>query len=129
MNVKLLRELQEMFKKNPKCLDMGDWVYHNDCGTVGCIAGWASMITHMREFKVSCEIACDDVANPRNEGKKALELNEDQCEALFYTTHWPEDLQDKYNEAKNRKERSAVTVERIDRFIESGGTDGIDTGY
>jgi hypothetical protein len=45
MNWKLLSQIADHIEANPKSFDMETWAEEHSCGTIGCIAGWAIMLT------------------------------------------------------------------------------------
>lgn len=126
LNVKLLREIQKEILEEPKRLDMGTWLHKYEkhrisdlefvppCGTVGCIAGWAKVLSEragvvFTEYGTSLN-ACI-----------ALDIEEEDARELFFTDFWSFDLESRYyvaNDAKDYTEKAKVTCEAIDRFIE-----------
>lgn len=126
LNVKLLREIQKEISEEPKRLDMGTWLHKYEkhrisdlefvppCGTVGCIAGWAKILSER------AGVVFTNYGTSLN-ACIALDIQEEDSIYLFYTDHWPDDLQYRYNDADDAKdytEKAAVTCEAIDRFIE-----------
>ncbi len=127
MNTKLLRRIKSVIKAEPKRLDMGAWTYRNvrrsgpPCGTVGCIAGWAVLLsTKGRNNKERYENA--DPSDWAGEGRRLLKLDAGEAHKLFFVGCWPYELHEAYDDAYgDPKARAKITCERIDRFIESKG--------
>ena len=145
MNVKLLRKVQKHILAVPERLDMDlicDKVNPEDngappCGAVGCIAGWAHMLT-MDKFPVT-ENEFEQADNDAwKEGQKKLELDLREAERLFtepkfyglstldeedvnYQETWPANFAKRYLNAKTAKGRAKVTSDRIDHFIKTKG--------
>lgn len=123
MNVKLLRRIQRHVIEVPKRLDMecfldrttDSYVVHKkmpECGTVGCIAGWAVALS-TKELVPYVNIA--------STAAKFLSIREEEAEKLFYPHQWPEEFEDRLREAKPQTLKHAqLTVERIDHFIKTG---------
>lgn len=80
------------------------------CGTVGCIAGWAALLTAKDPKRVA-----DNTAETR--GRRALGLTRDQASVLFYTYSWPWEMQERYLNAKHPQIRANIAARRIDQFI------------
>lgn len=83
------------------------------CGTAGCIAGWAYMLSGFKP--TSREYIKDRVA-------ELLDITNDEMSRLYYTTEWPRKY---YNAFKtyDLTKRAQVCAERIDFFIRTDGTD------
>lgn len=149
MNVALLREIQRAIADVPERLDMDivlatqqlpGSIWRQDIGqavpargTVGCIAGWANVLSGrpLPEGRCSCLEGC---ALTR-EAQKLLDLNDDQATRLFlepgYPGHfdkfwkpaWPADLEEEYINARTPRQRALTTSRRIDLFIETDGAE------
>lgn len=130
MNVELLNRVKQHILEEPRRLDMDTIKCKVDptleknppCGTVGCIAGWATILSPDFERKISPEW--------ENE-QELLGISQEQAYRLFTEPKfrlirgeglgWPADLADAYRVANTAKERAEVTARRIDRFIETNG--------
>jgi hypothetical protein len=139
LNVKLLRRVQKHILAVPERLDMGFLALKVNtedegappCGTVGCIAGWAHMLTLKKFPKTSREISnADDVAWERAEKKIGLSHNDSYAlfgEPRFYQDtdfrRWPAKFAVRYLKAKKAKTRAKVTSDRIDHFIKTKGAE------
>lgn len=132
LNVKLLEKVKKHIKKEPRRLNMSEWNqvavpgrYINTdaekgffsrlkltkrtappCGTVGCIAGWATMLSGVSEIPI------DDAAI------ELLGINEEAAQELFFMGSWPRPFRILYRAAKSSRERASITCKRIDAFIE-----------
>lgn len=125
MNVELLKKVQSTILEEPKRLNMDRWwdtqestvqllcggkEHMPPCGTIGCIAGWA---THL---------AGKDSDWPNLQAMDVLGLEYFQGEALFYPGNWPFDLQNELQQLKpGTLPYAQVVAKAIDRFIEAGG--------
>jgi hypothetical protein len=140
MNVKLLRKVQRHILAEPRRLNMGYLAKHQEgpgapaCQTVGCIAGWASILGS-RKVEWPADEEGDVLVEGTNElwtlGRHKLRLTEGQTKRLFTEPGqednaagllgWPERLSQAYQKAKSAAARAKVTAKRIDLFIKSGG--------
>ena len=131
MNIELLRKIRSSILENPQNFDMSTWFDSEDgcdenligrgescavldqCGTTGCIAGWALHLTKS--------------INTGNtfweQAQKILELSKNQAENLFYVNNWPDKYRDAYNDEAGGDE-AKITARRITAFIASNGYDG-----
>jgi hypothetical protein len=138
MNIKLLRKVAKHFLAQPKRLNM-DFIAKEivrgpdapKCGTVGCIAGWSSLLAN-RVIPPSIEgnLCLMDWGT----GQKALQLTDRQSRILFNEPWlvygprmrtgemgWPIAFAKRYLEAKTARQRAKVTAERIEHFIRTRG--------
>lgn len=77
------------------------------CGTVACIAGWASILCGNAPYEaVDASRLC---------------LSLDEQHRLFYVTSWPMNFGEGYTNAKTPEERASITADRIDHFIKTNG--------
>lgn len=137
MNIELLRQVQEKIRQTGKVY-MPAWFIddldpsENNCGTIGCIAGWACMIEDgtdvaVRTFKDAANAIGSGMAYEY--GQRALEIDRSQALRLFSMANWPEKFRDEYNALEvaqlSRFERNCakakVTSDRIDHFIATNG--------
>lgn len=126
LNVELLLKIKAHILEEPKRLAMQDWLvtglkpgseYHGDiedtvpdCGTVGCIAGWAVMLV--------------DNTNHENLTSRAIQLlgitKHPLYEQLFYTDQWRQEIKIEYMLAVEDEDHPAIavaTAKQIDWFI------------
>lgn len=132
LNVELLREIQKEILAEPKRLNMEvisvkvtDINYDPNeipaCGTIGCIAGWACMITDAKNQNNNNFI---DFVYKANWIRGAMLLNiknNNQQYNLFDVFDWPKEHRVKYMNAKTLEERAQILSDRIDLFIETKG--------
>lgn len=135
MNVKLLRKIQKHILAEPKRYDQDRWLLTGKdiddyvparqipaCRTVGCIAGWACVLSNKplaRKFEAG------DIA------KTLLGLDDSQAKKLFSPVYnlfgdpsqWPAKFVDAYQNAKTATGRARVASRRIDHFIKTGGAE------
>lgn len=134
MNVELLRHISRHIQEEPRRLDMNITLNKLDrlaeiddmppCGTVGCIAGWACVLTDQIP---------NNFIHVLPTAMKAIGLSDIEADRLFaeptfaftrggaYKAHWPTDLANRYEAAETAQEKADVTVERIERFIATEG--------
>lgn len=143
MNIKLLRQIQQVIRKSPTQFNMGDWITrHADetdhgapigvgkCGTACCIAGWATVLNGKRKL---AKVPHTWMAEP---GQRALDITDEQAGRLFWTQQWPLYFRDKYwklSDAALQADLSKrcvfaarladVACERIDHFIKTDGAE------
>ena len=123
MNVRLLRKVAKHILAEPKRLDMetiADKVEGGrdspPCGTVGCIAGWACMLTGSSVNHADWE-----------KGKRLIDLDSDQAYRLFdyplgwSSDGWPAKFSKPYVAAKAARQRARIAVARIEHFIKTKG--------
>lgn len=157
MNVKLLRKIEEHILAEPKRLDMNFFVHKEGlkgnglyekglldaarypaCGTMGCIAGWAKLLStpELISLDVKLPLARQKFMEEFRSGGRTieaiaadlLEISATQAGRLFYVESWPEEFEEQYNAAEERDnllEAAATTVARMEWFIETNGSDGI----
>lgn len=127
MNVRLLRRVKKAILDEPKRLDMGDWIYTYEgglsapkCGTVACIAGWATLLAvgSIKDVKATAKELRRTQAIISQEGMLALGIQSFDADRLFYVDKWPEPYRTAYGTARTAQERADVTAGRIDQFIE-----------
>jgi hypothetical protein len=122
MNVELLLKVKQHILEEPRRLDMLHGLFVNPespCGIVGCIAGWTAMISGELKHEIvqkgglSWGIVC-------KLAWQQLDINEDQCNSLFYVQYWPEPFRSRWYEHRTNREEAKLVVERIDHFIATG---------
>jgi hypothetical protein len=81
LNTDLLLEIADHIERRPEKFDLGLWSsahdadeHINDCGTTGCVAGWANALTGAESFEVLCD---------STRAANKLGLNDDQAARLF----------------------------------------------
>lgn len=124
MNVELLREVQKVILEEPKRFDMRTFAYRMDpkeerspqCGTIGCIAGWAVILTHKIPRKPNAQMP--NIGRPH--GAEALDLTDVEALRLFYVEEWPDKFSVAYK-ADGSKKSAKVAVARINHFIKTKG--------
>jgi hypothetical protein len=130
LNVKLLRKVKKHILSNPARLRMSQWIIEDDpgtvrqidsgwehprftipdCGTVGCIAGWACILSGKAKTR-----------NPESCATKLLRISDHDADRLFLVPFWPEPLQSRYFAAKRQSTRAKIVAERIDYIIAGKG--------
>lgn len=135
INKELLERVKQHILEEPRRLNMDflllpvSCLSHWDadalppCGTVGCIAGWATFLTHGAEKAHEMD--------PWVEGMKILGLDDLQASRLFAAPEdaasypdgatWPIDLAKDYIAATSPQERAQITADRIDLFVKTDG--------
>jgi len=119
--VRLLRRIQKHVLKEPRRLVMRSWAKPSRevrCGTVGCIAGWAVMLTTPGVRK-SVKSGMNNF-NWSFLGKRALRIGDKRAHALFHSEYWPSDYYERLVETRSQEDYANVTVERIEHFIRTG---------
>lgn len=82
------------------------------CNTVGCIAGWAVLLTDGMNAASEADFLIVDRA------KQLLGFGRYyDADALFSVDDWPDDLRRAYCVATTQRERAQIVAARIDRFI------------
>jgi len=131
MNIELLQKTQEYIKANPERIEMRAWVRGNDAegnpiypympaelptrlGVKMCVSAIAAAIWNATERKENEPMAIY-ASGPDLLGIESVSL----WNSLVLISRWPEDLGVRYAEDSNDEERSAATVERIQRLIDS----------
>lgn len=130
MNVDLLRKVATHILEEPKRLHMHSFVRRQDrgdsltsrkgeirefpeCGSAGCIAGWAIMLT-------SNEPLPWDVGIIMRQARRLLELSDDESYRLFGPADWPVKFYKGLTD-DGSPEAAQATADRIEHFIETGG--------
>lgn len=135
LNVAMLRKVKRHILKNPARLRMDSWVKRGQpdekiintscgynepstynipsCGTVGCIAGWVTLLDAIAKKEEYQD-------NAISERARAI-LNENyrfNPFELFYVDYWPEEFAAKYtDEDVTQEERAKIVGEVIDLYI------------
>lgn len=132
MHVERLQQIKAHILEEPRRLNMSGWIWTNQegtdwappCGTMGCLAGWAMLLFDPHTARQY--VQGDTDVMPEDRGAELLELEYEQAKRLFYQTHWPGDLSERYEDAavaRNYPARAQATADRIDRFIATNGED------
>lgn len=130
MNVPLLRKIKAVMLARPKRVDMYGWLRHKSkerggpvCGTVGCIAGWACLLSEKQGKSLSDKREAVLMSFPdyASNGADALGITGEQAERLFFTNHWPKRLADSYDDDNSPRQKARIVARRIDLFIRSKG--------
>jgi hypothetical protein len=148
--IRLLRKVAAHILEEPRRLKMGDWIetfnpeFKEDnippCGTQGCIAGWAAVLTDKNikaNDKGILQIPEDYYDDVENNAAEALGLTIDQANRLFYFKEWevnydddayayvgwPTKFSKAYEKAKTAKTKAKITVQRIEHFITTNGAE------
>ena len=127
MNVELLQKVKEHILEEPLRLHMEVWVVTKQafedvsenylgnydglvfpaCNTVGCISGWASVLS-------------GSIDGRSNKGAEFLQLSDAEAEGLFHVAQWPLEFSSQYRRTESQSmERAKVVAAVIDAFIES----------
>lgn len=138
--LQLLQTVRALVLAEPKRLDMEHWVRQDDkqglvsasacydavpeCGTVGCIAGWCTIVAGYDPTYAGFDAA-------KLLGGTKAEINafdkweclpgtkvKDRFSNLFYPKNWPADLRERLaHTQQGTPEYATIVAERIDRFI------------
>lgn len=94
------------------------------CGTVGCIAGWAILLSHRKGRQPISEVRDRHMQREWAWGTKSIK---DEAERLlgtgndlFLVAYWPEPFSTRYGNAASDRGRARATAQRIDHFIKTG---------
>jgi hypothetical protein len=136
MNVELLRKVEAHILEEPKRLYMRTWVKHKDqdgvlrirgqegrqrdypaCGTAGCIAGWAVMLSYAESKTPITTVDGDDLGE---EARLLLGLGIFEAHRLFVPLNWPLEFRQGISD-DGEPETAKVAVRRIEHFIETEG--------
>jgi hypothetical protein len=124
MNVKLLRKVKRLILAEPKRFDMDTFGRRRDpkandnaprCGTVGCIAGWAVILTKRIPRNPKAEMPTID----HNDGMEALNISDGEAKLLFYAVEWPEKFSAYV--ADGSEKSAKIAAQRIEHFIKTKG--------
>lgn len=123
LNVRLLRRVKRHILAEPKRLLMAAYVMRGtprkkfdgdngqqsfpQCGTVGCIAGWACLLSGNGEEQNAFDPA-------------AALLNLTDPSKLFFEGSWPLPFADQYQLAKTPAKRAKIAAARIEHLITTG---------
>lgn len=124
MNTRLLRRVAKHISAEPKRLRMAMIASSVDpsgkdsppCGTVGCIAGWACLLSGASADEATW-----------GKGQDLLGLDFDESFRLFdfpaggTDDGWPKEFNEQYIKAKTRSAKVNVAVARIEHFIKTKG--------
>lgn len=80
------------------------------CGTIGCIAGWAQVLTKTTEL-----------GHPEIAARLVLGLDQEVANRLFLTRQWPLKFHKSYIRCKTAKGRAKVVCDRITHFQKTKG--------
>lgn len=139
LNVRLLRRIQKHILAEPRRLNMRDWnTTLRDprnlpdemppCGTVGCIAGWATMLSGKkpRTRHGFARMGCELLGITGWSGDPTDMLRYDsQARKLFVVDYWPLKYQHRYDKADTLSGQARfqghakATSDRIEHFIKT----------
>jgi hypothetical protein len=128
LNVELLERVKAHIRAYPETFDMGAFARHMTCGTVACIAGWASFLNNPMNKRSPWSMNIEGVALKvlGLDGLYDTQDDEDgQVCPLFYNHQWPYDIQIRYDTAREMGVRSLmadIAGEAIDRFVAGNGS-------
>lgn len=123
LNEKLLREVQKQILNEPNSFLMRTWIQRieycgayftgdkgpqpfPDCGTAGCIGGWAVLLQ-------------DQTAqNDSSIEGRAMKLLGLDSNSLLHVDYWDVDLQMKYKAKQSTQCRAVIAAEMIERTIQ-----------
>lgn len=125
MNVKLLRKVAKHILAEPKRFDMSNFGYGMSpeeggpaCGTVCCIAGWASVLSLKKPLDAPWMV---NKVVGELQGCKALRLSPGQGERLFFVSDWPQEFKEKNWQAITLQQKAEIAAARIEHFIKTKG--------
>lgn len=138
LNVNLLRKIQKIIVEDPSGFNMTIYLFvpsphqltgdesagmllgSHSCGTVGCIAGYATAMSrktkNINYLRVDSDSGAVALGIANEEGEYTPQAWE-----LFHNYHWDQPFKKRYEEAKSKEERSQVASDYIDHFIEKYG--------
>lgn len=79
-NVPLLEEVMHHIKDHPETHDQSTYLSQNDCGTAGCFAGWAWLLSGQEYFKID---SARDALRVFDGAREVLGLTDREATALF----------------------------------------------
>lgn len=137
INVKLLRRVKALILEEPRRFNMDYYaatekfypdLVHDQappCGTVACIAGWATLEDERARGRKRLTPAFLNRVG-RYTGARALGLTFEQSQRLFYTEEWPDEFAEAYNDAMAGDDfamAADIAATRIDHFIKTKGAE------
>lgn len=136
MNIEMLHEIQERISAEARSYCQDFWRVDKEsdtndgyCGTVGCLAGHATMIAGLTHGEVTKGGSLDSSEAYMTVGRELLDLTKDQAYRLFSGggAYWPTRFKKAYvkaREAEDRQGMACAAVAAIEDFIETGGWPG-----
>ncbi len=129
MNTALLRKIKRTILARPKRVDMYEWVSNRPtnrggpvCGTVGCVAGWACLLTEKAGKGLADKRDAILGIDFHGRALRVLGITKDQGKRLFYVDGWPNEARCAYEDAWGEpKHMAQIVAARIDQFIRSKG--------
>jgi len=109
----------------PEHFDMQDWFSPGECGTAGCLAGYA--VAFALAATLSDAASSRAATTPQLVAAEWLGITWVQSSRLFYLVgpyadhHWPIPFVEAYHDAATPKERAQVLADRIDHFAATQG--------
>lgn len=117
LNIDLLQKVKAAILAEPEHFDMSWWTQENDCGTAGCIAGWAVALAGGKSLGlVHARRLAGHIAQ---EARDSLQISQEESNKLFLGEYWPEPFRSRYTDAKSKRWAS-IAADRIDHFIATG---------
>ncbi len=111
MNIERLEFLEGFFRNYPHKCVMSTWMKTSNCGTVGCICGWAQFFFPVPLFY-----------HPFAAGEETLSLTHEQAWKLFVVRYWPHQFQEEHrNQAWKGGPFGEIVARRIRHFIDTEG--------
>lgn len=137
---KLLNRVIRHIRTNPKRFNMYLWIARSGgktpCGTVGCIAGWCTVLSLdkvkkeelFKEAKSSSEEELETMVMRlcgyssedwfQDVAQSLLGITHKEAEVLFHVEGWPKQFD--LNSEKTQKGKVEVAVKRIRHFMKTG---------
>lgn len=128
MNIELAQRMVTQMRAEAHRVRMSQWVGRygllstigevaEDCGTTGCVAGWAVLLSEEHQ---DINFVRDDI-NWEKEGLRLLGLHADD-RYLFFTDEWPEEAFDVWWERKHAgEEEGTIIADLIELLIKFDG--------
>jgi len=89
VNVELLERTMTQIRDHPELHQQDFWFTETDCGTAACFAGWACLLSGMRQCSNDTSVSSSAVETPygvdavSQAARKLLGLTEEQSRVLF----------------------------------------------
>lgn len=115
----LLRKVQKRILNNPKQVNMSFFCSEDNCGTIACIAGWIIIESGFTPEQVkSLGQIYYEKQNAVGKASELLGIPSSDVRRLFYSEHWPNNLDIELNKHKPGSTRYGRVVSKaISLFI------------
>ena len=129
LNVDLLERIADHIESHAEQFDMDRFEYEGECGTVCCIAGWASLLGMNRSYEKWLR---EDAEIPDGKIAEFMGLPIDNStfgSRMFFTPSWPPAYRQAHNNETDHLGKAMVAAELLRDVAKNGYSAVFDADY